>query len=1103
MYKKITESRFRHRDHLLPKILLRMKIIIVLLAVTILQAKASIFAQKITLSVKDASLTEVIAQIRKQTNVDILYNNVTVANLKPITLKVKNQDLKSVLDKCLANQSLTYQVINNSILITVKSAPVVQSIAEPIAAINTTVSGKITGDMGEPLPGVTVKIKNTSTGVASNNNGEYKITVPDGTTLVFSFVGYESQEVEVNGRSIINVMLKSQNTGLNEIIVVGYGTQKQKDLTGAVSFVTSGNFNKGPQLTPQQLLQGKAAGVNISQNSGKPGGSNTIRIRGGQSITQSNEPLYVIDGVPIAVTNLGQSSISSQGTDVFDMEPVNPLQTLNPNDIESISVLKDASATAIYGARGANGVIVITTKSGKAGKPQVSYNGSVGISNVAKKLDMLDANEYRTLVKSLNLPIDDKGGNTNWQDKIYRTAYSHDHNVALSGGTDKTAYRTSVGYGKQQGIVLNSNIEQANILSSLSHKVLNDRLKFDLKLNYGQNKSNVAPISNTVGSELGTSMNYEAYVFNPTYPVYDPNGAYYNIPPYRVNPVSFSTELMDQKFNQRLLGNLTTSFKIIDPLSINVTLGYTRSSTERNSYINKSKGNSPLGNGLNGYASMQKYGDYSKLMETILRFTKSYGKHDIEALAGYSYQYFFGDNSRITANNFLSDNFRWNALQSAGTVSGVSSGAGSNKLISMYGRANYNYDNRFLVTATLRRDGSSRFSAGNKWGYFPSGSVAWRISEEKFFKFTPVSDLKLRVSYGTTGNQEIGNLLSLNLLTPSSQGYIVGGQRVTIIGQGQLANPDIKWESTKQLDIGLNFGLFGNRLHGTVDYYQKKTNDLLLSIQLPQPSPVTRQTVNVGSVENKGFEIELGGTIIQKKDFEWEANAIFSHNDNKVVSLSSSLYKGANIQLAPVQGLVSGGNTQLILPGQPLGTFYGPVYTGLNPEGLETYAPGGSQILGNAQPKFTYGFSNTFSYKQFSLIANLRGISGNKVYNATGNNFGYKKLLPGRNVLSSTVNDGVSLSQTQTFSSKWIESGSFLRLDNATFSYNVNTSSKAFSNLRIYVTGQNLFLITKYTGLDPEVNAEISRTGTAPLGIDYLGYPRARTYSLGVNVTLN
>ncbi|WP_170113621.1 TonB-dependent receptor [Mucilaginibacter yixingensis] len=1080
-----------------------MKFTVLLLAVTLLQAKASIFAQKINLSVKDASLTEVITKIRMQTQIDILYNNSAVSGMKPITLEAKNEDLKVVLNKCFKDQPLTYKMVGNTILITPKPeeepAPVEN---EKPAAI--TITGRVVDEKGLPLPGVTVKVKNTKTAAASDINGNYKISVPDvSAVLVFSFVGYESQEAAVAGRTTINISLKAQNTGLNEIVVVGYGTQKSKDLTGSVSFVTAENMNKGPQLTPQQMLQGKAAGINIAQNSGKPGGSNTIRIRGGQSLTQSNEPLYVIDGVPIAVSNQGQSNIAVSGTDVFDEEAINPLQTLNANDIESISVLKDASAAAIYGARAANGVIIIVTKSGKNGKAQVSYNGSASVSNVAKELNMLSADQYRSLIKTLSLPIDDKGASTNWQDQIYRTAYSSDHNVALSGGTDKTSYRTSLGYSNQQGIVRSSSIEQANVTINLTHKALNDRLKFDFHLNYGQNKQHVAPISNTVGSELGTSMNYEAYVFNPTYPVYDPNGNYYNIPPYRVNPVSFSTEVTDQKANQRILGNLTTSYKILDPLSINVTLGYTRTGTDRNTYIDKSKGNSPLGNGLNGWASMQKFSDYSKLSETILRFAKTYGKHDIEALAGYSYQYFYSESSRITANNFLSDNFMWNALQAAGTPATVSSGAGDNKLISFYTRANYNYDSRYLVTATLRRDGSSRFGANNKWGYFPSGSVAWRISQEKFFKVKPISDLKLRASYGVTGNQDISNLLSQSLLSPSSTGYIIGGTRYTLIGPSQLQNPNIKWESTKQLDLGLNFALFNNRLHGTVDYYNKQTNDLLLSIILPQPTVITRQTNNVGSVENKGFEIELGGTIIDHKDFNWDANIVFSRNMNKVISLSNSVFKSANIQSYPVQGTVSGGNTQIIMPGQPLGTFYGPVYTGLNSSGMETYAPGGNQIIGNAQPNFTYGLSNTFRYKQFTLTANMRGSYGNKVYNLTANNLGYKKLLPGKNALASVVDDGVSASQPQTFSSRWIESGSFLRMDNATLGYDVKLKTAAISGLRVYLNAQNLFLITKYSGVDPEVNAETSRTGTAPLGIDYLGYPRARTFSMGVNLTFN
>jgi len=1001
---------------------------------------------------------------------------------------------------CLRGQPLSYQVMKDNIVITLDKNSVPVNRGDESRFKDLQVSGKVTDEKGDPIVGATVKVKNSQTTAISDGSGNFKITVPEDAILVFSFVGYQQQEVPVKGRNAINVSLMMQDNGLNAVVVVGYGTQKQKDVTGAVSALTSENFNKGAQLSPQALLQGKIAGVNVAQNSGKPGTSNTVRIRGGTSLTGSNDPLYVIDGVPISTSaGLGQASIRGTGTDVFDQEPVNPLQTLNPNDIESITVLKDASATAIYGSRGANGVIVITTKNGKAGKPLVSYNGQLSVSQVAKKLPVLEAAEYRTLVQSLNLPLADGGASTNWQDEIFRTSFSNDHSVSLSGGSEQTLYRTSFGYGNQQGIVLNSNLQQANIQTNITHTALDNRLKFDLKVNYGQNKSNVAPISNTVGGESGTSMNYESYVFNPTYPVYNSSGGYNHVPPFRINPVSFSTDVIDQKTNQRLLGNLQTSYKIIDPLSVNVSLGYTRQTTDRNSYIDK---DNPVGNGFNGYTSVQKFFDYSKLLETVFRFNKTFGKHSVDAIGGYSYQYFYGESNRIVASGFLSDEFKWYSLAGASTVNQISSSAESNTLISMYSRVNYNYDSRFLVTGTIRRDGSSRFGILNKWGYFPSGSVAWRISQEDFFKVKAVSDLKLRLSYGVTGNQEIGNLNSITTLGPSNNGYIIGGQRITVVLPQQFANPDLKWETTSQLNVGLNFGLFSDRLHGSFDYYRKKTSDLLLRIAVPQPAVVSTQIANVGSVENKGIEIELGGTALTKGKFSWDASVNFSRNLNKVLSLSNDLYKGSNIQQAPLQGTVSsGGFAQLIMPGSPLGTYYGRKYTGLNDAGLETYDPAGNQVLGSAQPKFTYGTSHNFTLGAWSLGLNLRGVYGNLIYNGTANNLGYKNNLPGRNALQTVISDGVSINQPKAFSSRWLESGSFLRMDNATIAYTVPLKSVKIQNLRVFITGQNLFVITKYSGLDPEVNADVNASGTPPLGIDYLGYPRSRTYSLGASIS--
>ncbi len=971
--------------------------------------------------------------------------------------------------------------------------------AQIALAQSMTVKGKITREDGTPLPAVSVIVKGTTTGSSTNNNGEYSITVSKPTdVLVFTSVGFEAQEVAVANRGSVNVKMVNTDNKLNEVVVVGYGTQRQRDLTGAVSTVTAKDFNEGPLLSPQQLIQGKMAGVNISVNSGKPGASNTVRVRGGTSLTQSNDPLYVIDGVPISTSSgVSQSNIRGNSTDVFDQEPINPLMTLNPNDIESVTVLKDASATAIYGSRGANGVIVITTRRGSAGKMQVTYSASAGISTVAKKLDVLSADEYRKVVSDLGLTIDDKGANTNWQDQIYRKAISQDHFLSFNGGSQNTTYRASLGYGNQEGIMLGSKLQRANARININHAALDDRLTFDLRVNYGHTLSNAAPVSNTVGSEQGTSMNYESYVFNPTYPVYDANGNYNYVRPYRINPVSFSTDVLDERINKRFTGSLSTTYKILKPLSINVNLGYVDETIDRNSYIRQTN---PLGEGMGGYASVQKLADHSKLLETTLRFNKKYGKLSLDAIAGYSYQYFVDEGDRTAASGFLSDEFKWYSLQAASSIQSVSTFKQSNKLISMYSRANFNYDDRFLITATVRRDGSSRFGSGNKWGVFPSGSVAWRISQEEFFKSNVVSDLKVRVSYGVTGNQEIGNLNSLTTLGASTNGYIVGGQRITIVLPQQYANPNLKWEQTAQFDGGVDFSLLNGKIHGSFDYYRKKTSDLLFRLDVPSPSSIPTQLANVGSVENKGIELELGARLIDRTDFSWEADLNFSRNRNKVLSLSNELFQGKDIRTSPLQGQgLSGPFAQLITPGQPLGTFYGREFIEIK-GGVEILGSRDT-IIGDAQPNFTFGFSNSFTYRNWSLGVNLRGSVGNDVFNLTANNLAYLSNLPGRNVFKQAVTDGVTRDQPKRYSSRWIEDGSFARLDNVTLGYTFNVKRSFLSNARVYLTGQNLLLLTNYSGLDPEVNSDVSGSGIPPLGIDYLAYPRAKTVTLGLSVS--
>ena len=965
-----------------------------------------------------------------------------------------------------------------------------------------TVTGTVS-DGKDPLIGVTVQVKgNAKVGTITDVDGKYSIEVTSpGTILVYSYVGYQTTEKMVGQNSRLDVVMKADDKSLDEVVVVGYGTMKKSDLTGSVSQLKAEDFKSGSNLSAQQLMQGAFAGVNIAQNSGKPGGSTTIRVRGGTSVNASNDPLYVIDRVPIdANAGSGQSNISTYNNDFFDQESANPLSMLNPNDIESIDVLKDASATAIYGSRGANGVIMITTKKGKAGVQQLNYGYSIGFSNAAKKLDMLSGDEYRKVCKDLNLPLNDGGENHNWQDEIMHTGLQQSHYLSFMSGGEYTNYRASLSYNNNGGIMRGARNESYSGRVNINHSALDGKLKFVLNMNYGETHSNQAPTSSTVGSEMGSSMLYEAYVFNPTLPVYTSDGDYNDVRPYRVQPLSYIHELLDKRNNKRFIGNLKADWNFYKPFTFEVNIGYTNNSQDRNSYISKSN---LLGDGTGGRVTVQRLKDYSKLMELILKYNQQFGEHRIDAMAGYSYQYFWNEGLNTAAYGFQSDEFKWYNLAAAKTIESITSYAESNKLISFYGRANYSYANRYLFTATVRRDGSSRFGKDNKWGTFPSFAASWRITEEPFFKADAISNLKLRASWGMTGNQEIGNYNAISTLGAQSWGYIFGGDKTTVVLPQQYANPDLKWESTSQTDIGLDFGFLDNRIRGSIDWYYKKTKDLLLTVAVPSPSLITTQLANVGAVRNTGIELELGFDIMRTKDFSWDATLNFASNKNKLTSLSNSKWSGDEVLWAPCNGQgLSGQYSQLIMVGEPLGTFYGKKFIGLDENGMEMYANDGkSQIIGCAQPDFTYGITTNLRYKNWSLSLNFRGSQGNDVYNNTANNFMYLNSLPGRNVLAAAVNSGISVNQAKTYSSQFIEDGSFFRLDNLTLGYDFKLPCLKITNARAYFTAQNLFCITGYDGLDPEVNTDTQGKGGSILGVDYLSYPRSRTFIFGVNVT--
>ncbi|NBC65743.1 MAG: SusC/RagA family TonB-linked outer membrane protein [Bacteroidetes bacterium] len=967
-----------------------------------------------------------------------------------------------------------------------------------------TISGTVSdATSGESLPGVNILLKaNNDIGTATDLDGYYELNVPSlQDTLVFSYIGYQTTEIPISGRTEINLPLERQLLQGEELVVVGYGTSREQDVTGSITRVREESFNSGIATAPEQLMQGKLSGVDITLGSGRPGAGSTVRIRGGTSISASNAPLYVVDGVPVGFSG---GSYERSNSDRMTRSANNPLNVLNPNDIESIDVLKDASAAAIYGSRGANGVILITTKKGRGGATQLNYSTYMGVSSVRKKIDLLSADQYRNFLNENSETIgeyQDGGVSTDWQDQIYQTGVTQSHDIALSGGSEQTSYRASINYMNQQGVLISSRLEKLASRLNVNHSSLSDRLNLNLNLTNTLENNNYTPNTNSAGGDTEGGIIRDALRFNPTYPVKNDDGEYTFLSDFNLNPVEQADLIQDEGKTFRSLGNLTADLEITDWLAFNTNVGFTYESMDRNYYAPKA---SVLGARANGQASQEARENTSSLIETNLELIQDINRHSFTFLAGYSWQQFIYTNTYLRANGFVTDLTSFNNLDGAVNFMPPQTGKSSNKLISFFGRANYDFDNRYLLTVTLRRDGSSRFGANEKWGLFPSASLAWRLTEEDFMsEISYLSNLKVRLGYGITGNEAIGNYRTVPTLTAGTNKYIIGGEVVTAVGPNQLANPDLKWEETTQINAGVDFGFFNQRLTGSLDYYQKTTNDLLLTFQVPNPAVVNTTTANVGEVYNEGFELELSGQVLQSSDYSLEAFGNYSINDNEVVSLSNDTYGTEEIitGFTGVPGFV-GVNTSVIAPGQPLGTWYGYEYIGVDENGLEQYrdvngdgqiTPGQDRkVIGNSQPDFHYGFGFRGNVKRFNYDIFFRGVKGKDIFNATALDIQRLSNLPGFNVSQHAVDDGVAYSQNQNYSSRWIQDASYLRLENVTVGYTFDTSSLNWlGNLNVYVTGQNLFVLTDYTGFDPEVD---SRDGYT--------YPRPRTLLMGLKLQL-
>ncbi|MBO9584469.1 MAG: TonB-dependent receptor [Flavobacterium sp.] len=981
-------------------------------------------------------------------------------------------------------------------------------------AQKTEVSGVVLDDKGIPLPAVNVLEKGTTNTVTSDFDGKFKISASNkNATLVFSFMGFEDQAVKLDGtKTNYSIKLLSTTTNLEQVVVVGYGKGSRKNLTTAVSSVKAEDLNKGAISDVGQLLQGKVSGLNIS-SSGDPTKTASVVLRGASTLNSSQGPFYVIDGIP--------------GVDI---------SVISPDDIATIDVLKDAAATAIYGNRAANGVIMVTTKKGSKGRTQVAYNGYFGLEEVSNNLDMMNADQLRDFTTRNNLnftPENDKGAHTNWQKEILRPsrAVSSSHNLSMSGGGDHGSYTASITSINKEGVMLKSDFSRIIARLSVEQYAFDDKVKFGLNVTNSTSKYQNVPQRNTVLLQAASYL--------PVSPVRNADGSLFEnfTSPGYFNPVALIEHGTDETKTDNLVGNLTAEVKLPFGFTYNLNLAHQRLTASHGEFYDSyySQYNSanfynnpdpPLTKtlvnfGVNGSALRNAYETRNNIIESYLTWDKTLGDHKIKAVLGYSWQEnTLGDGFQATTTNFPVDNVGYNnlALSNYTSVNGYVVNFGDSKayqqtrLISYFGRLNYNYKDKYLLQGSLRKDGGSMFGANNQWGYFPSVGGAWRIDKEGFMKNQNVfSDLKLRASWGVTGNSSGFNAYTSQFISGSLGTFYYNGQQIGAYGPNQAANPDLKWEKTATANIGLDFSIAKGKVTGSVDVYDKKTTDMIFNYNVdPMLVPVGTIVANGGTMSNKGIELSLSATPVKTANFSWNTSLNLAHNKNEIVKLTSPFFVGGDSirRVQPDGGGQTGSTLQIFKEGKPLGQFFTLQYAGKNAAGVSQYYDKNGNLTttpqigvdyhyaGSAQPKLLMGWANNFQYKKFDLSIFFRGVFGNKIFNATRADLFRPSTAMTTNILVDAGNESPNDLNSFKYSDRFIEDGSYIRLDNMTLGYNFGKVGRYISSLRLYHTVNNVFVITKYTGIDPEVE----QGGTAP-GVDSNNfYPKTRTYLFGLNV---
>ncbi len=1127
--------------------------------------------KKLSIKMENRPITEILSGIEKQVDVKFTYRDGLLSQLQLVSVNFKEEKLSEVLKQILTPLRLKYKIIGSQIVLShLQAENNIRVVPEKLPAKSEKrIQGSVTDEKGKGLPGVNILIKHTLSGTVTDATGQFDLEIPgDEAVLVLSYVGYVSQEVVAGNQLHLSIRLAVDHKALEEVLVIGYGTQKKSDLTGSISSVSGEALKNRPVMNFGEALTGLVAGLQIQQIDGTPGGENlSVRVRGVTSITQSNEPLYVVDGYPM------ESGV---------------LALLNPSNIENIQILKDASSTAIYGSRGANGVIIITTKKGKAGAPVVSFNTFVGVQQRAKNFQVMnrdqyvqyfidarnnawldaavipsdpdqsphsisDANDRRMRYPSANSQYvipDGKNGykynfldpasvaqmpDNNWQDLLFRNAVTHQHDLTVSGGNDKTQYSFSTSYKKQDGVVLNTDYDRINVHAHISSQI-SRRLKIGMNINSFYAKSNEQPYT---GYETGKATNNDlaknaimwALELPPIYPVRNPDGSYGSminnpeiLPGDVANPIGYAVNSLNKRIRSGFMGTFFAELALNDHLryNINVNAGLTGNGIKRFMPAFGDDRRAPA------YAINERLNDVDWVIENTLTYHKTFrNKHSVTALAGYTtqshhYEHFVGE-----ARNFASDQV---TTLNGGTMYALSSDESDYAMISYLARANYGFAGKYLLTTTIRSDGSSRFGSDKRWGVFPSVGVGWRIIEESFLKNNGFfSDLKLRGSFGVSGNNRIGNYSSIGLLSVGQ--YPVGGTWQNTAGPISMSNNTLSWERIRESNLGLELAVLNNRIRLEADIYDRKSIDLLLNVPIPSITGHGNQMQNIGKVRNRGFEL-LVSTINTTGSLRWNSDLNFSLNRNKVLELGPDG--------RPIYANASGGSNAFITTvGQPVASFFGYIYEGvfMSQEELDRYPhlpvdkvgsgryrdvdgnhimdANDRVILGNNQPRFTAGFNNNFSYKNFSLGMQWYASYGAKLlstYNFLigtyhGDRNGKADLVDRwRSVTDPGSGENFRATRTPTGwqrspSSAWINDGSYLRLRNLMVSYNFKADhikALKMNSLRLYATGQNLITITRYPGYDPE--SSIKGDGLNK-GYDLLAYPVVRSIVVGINAS--